>query len=398
MRSTESAAALIASLKEKGFPFVREPRAPNGDFYLGKVDHFEFCPPLSLVDCFFAKCGTVPNPDCPLRHVQHSTLNECKFWKLGVVCKYKKCYYLHPAMRVLQNNFRSVSPNPCKYCSENRMHYSWDCPKRSKHDKELEKIADTLEILLQNGPLSFFEAAGKLEALMSSPVSNRELGAVIHKYPQKFIRQGTIVRLNQYNSRQDAIYNNNNNNNNNSNMATSVLTMPRVTDISMKFSEKWKPREREWSEAEWREFTNDMKIVFYNFCSAPDITPQLRQELGNIVKLFEKNLLHDTRLCCQRFRFVAEQICNIAIQKYFPIEAPNLLKDTFFQKIEKLKQIDFQWANNLHKVRVIGNKAQHDLQTPVSFDDAFKSFTSLWESLRKLQDIKIPTKLSGTYF
>jgi len=307
MRSTESAAALIASLKEKGFPFVREPRAPNGDFYLGKVDHFEFCPPLSLVDCFFAKCGTVPNPDCPLRHVQHSTLNECKFWKLGVVCKYKKCYYLHPAMRVLQNNFRSVSPNPCKYCSENRMHYSWDCPKRSKHDKELEKIADTLEILLQNGPLSFFEAAGKLEALMSSPVSNRELGAVIHKYPQKFIRQGTIVRLNQYNSRQDAIYNNNNNNNNNSNMATSVLTMPRVTDISMKFSEKWKPREREWSEAEWREFTNDMKIVFYNFCSAPDITPQLRQELGNIVKLFEKNLLHDTRLCCQRFRFVAER-------------------------------------------------------------------------------------------
>jgi hypothetical protein len=92
------------------------------------------------------------------------------------------------------------------------------------------------------------------------------------------------------------------------------------------------------------------------------------------------------------------EICNIAIQEYFPIEAPNLLKDTFFQKIEKLKQIDFQWANNLHKVRVIGNKAQHDLQTPVSFDDAFKSFTSLWESLRKLQDIKIPTKLSGTYF
>jgi hypothetical protein len=111
-------------------------------------------------------------------------------------------------------------------------------------------------------------------------------------------------------------------------------------------------------------------------------------------------------------------ICNIAIQELFPNEAQELFKENFFQKIEKLKSIDNNWASNLHpvsrilistkqmyvkdytrereridvllsvQIRKIGNKAIHSQNAQISHDKVLKMFVNFCEALRLLHNME----------
>lgn len=119
---------LKKTLIQKNFPFVRDPLNAND------VPEYEFCPPLSYIDCPFH-----PNwfaGRCPFRHRPFPN-QMCRYWKIGRFCSGGiNCHDKHPPLRLVSLNFHSMALGRCKWCGDpDPTHPAWECEQAPYNDQ-----------------------------------------------------------------------------------------------------------------------------------------------------------------------------------------------------------------------------------------------------------------------